>query len=348
MAQRNGKGTRVTIDTQKKVYTCKDQLKRAHLLRVLVPFRQNVKRKRSSCLRQVKDTPKPTKPAPTLKGGKTVTVKALPPTSPSKPSARGVTAKLATPVKTPPARPTTPATARIQPPEESRGPDTSTLETTDVNNATSKAESSQSANADARGLLHAEEGPPTDQIEPSADAVAATEAAAAAEEAERMRKLNGAGMVKLIYESYDELFPIEDGSTTQANIDDVYCLSFVMPNCLVRLSKHPNPERFQREEAGIFDSLVREDPRGTYHDLVKDETYFVVVEQEADQLRRDQEATKALWDGELQMQKKADKDDGRGFESCSCIYGNPCVDEYGCLDWHSRFAVATKNGWKGF
>lgn len=42
-------------------------------------------------------------------------------------------------------------------------------------------------------------------------------------------------------------------------------------------------------------------------------------------------------------------DDGRnGLESCSCIYGNPCVDEYGCKDWHSRYAVAKANGWKGF
>jgi hypothetical protein len=42
------------------------------------------------------------------------------------------------------------------------------------------------------------------------------------------------------------------------------------------------------------------------------------------------------------------KDDGRVLESCSCVYGNPCVDEYGCKDWDNRYAVATKNGWKGF
>ncbi|KAF4039096.1 hypothetical protein GN244_ATG08696 [Phytophthora infestans] len=189
---------------------------------------------------------------------------------------------------------------------------------------------------------------PAPVVEPSPDAIAVAEAAAAAEETQRLRKLNGNGMVKLIYDSYDELFPIEDGSTTQANIDEIYCLSFVMPNCFVRLSRHPNPERFHREESGIFDSLVCEDPRGTYHNLEKDQAYYVVVEQEADRLRRDQEATKALWDGDLQKQKKAGKYDGRGFESCSCVYGNPCVDEYGCRDWHSRFAVATKNGWKGF
>ena len=43
-----------------------------------------------------------------------------------------------------------------------------------------------------------------------------------------------------------------------------------------------------------------------------------------------------------------ERDDGRGFESCSCIYGNPCVDEYSCRDWDNRMAVAMKNGWKGF
>ena len=35
-------------------------------------------------------------------------------------------------------------------------------------------------------------------------------------------------------------------------------------------------------------------------------------------------------------------------ESCSCLYGNPCVDEYSCRDWTNRFAVAKANGWKGF
>jgi hypothetical protein len=35
-----------------------------------------------------------------------------------------------------------------------------------------------------------------------------------------------------------------------------------------------------------------------------------------------------------------------GGETCSCLYGNPCVDQYICLDWGNRFEVATKNGWK--
>ncbi|GAB9465845.1 hypothetical protein Gpo141_00003235 [Globisporangium polare] len=154
-------------------------------------------------------------------------------------------------------------------------------------------------------------------------------------------------MAKLIYEQYDEEFPIVDGSTTQASVDEVYCLSFVMPACLVHLSRHPNVERFTRENNGIFDSLVAEEPRGVYQGLERDTTYYVVVEQEVDQLRRDQEATRARWDPESK-QLKQQNDDGRGFETCSCIYGNPCVDEYGCKDWHARLAVATANGWKGF
>jgi hypothetical protein len=34
-------------------------------------------------------------------------------------------------------------------------------------------------------------------------------------------------------------------------------------------------------------------------------------------------------------------------ESCSCIEGNPCVNELCCRDWYRRFEIAAKNGWKG-
>jgi len=36
----------------------------------------------------------------------------------------------------------------------------------------------------------------------------------------------------------------------------------------------------------------------------------------------------------------------RSKETCSCLYGNPCVDQYVCLDWNNRFEVAKKNGMK--
>ncbi|KAG7393345.1 hypothetical protein PHYPSEUDO_009549 [Phytophthora pseudosyringae] len=331
MAQKSGssKTARMSVvDTQKKEKREKEDFKLPALAS-------------PSPSKRAKDVPVATKLAPAPKGVSKA-VKSPPPKSLSKLSTRGTPTKLSAPSKPPPV-------VKLAPPQlvdgqatESSGPDASAVPIIDVRSGTQTVESSQLVSAEIEDLSISAD------VESSPEAIAATEATAVAEEAERLQTLQSNGMVMLVYESYDELFPIENGSTTQANIDEVYCLSFVMPNCLVRLSRHPNPERFQREESGIFDSLVREDPRGTYHDLEQDQTYYVVVEQETDQLRRDQEATKTLWNKELQKQKKEDKDDGRAFESCSCIYGNPCVDEYGCRDWHSRFAVATKNGWKGF
>mmetsp|Transcript_25620 Transcript_25620/g.78816 ORF Transcript_25620/g.78816 Transcript_25620/m.78816 type:complete len:90 (+) Transcript_25620:268-537(+) len=35
-------------------------------------------------------------------------------------------------------------------------------------------------------------------------------------------------------------------------------------------------------------------------------------------------------------------------EGCSCLFGNPCMDSEVCEDWHNRFEVAKRNGWKGF
>jgi hypothetical protein len=160
------------------------------------------------------------------------------------------------------------------------------------------------------------------------------------------------GKVTLIYEQYNEQFDIVNGSTTHENIDEVYCLSFVMPGCLIHLSKHAPGVKRQLEIEEKFDDLFfKEDPRGTYHGLEVDHTYYVFVEQEAEQLARDQAITKQrlqTHESGGNAGKKLEKDDGRVLESCSCIYGNPCVDEYGCKDWTNRFAVASKNGWKGF
>ena len=41
-------------------------------------------------------------------------------------------------------------------------------------------------------------------------------------------------------------------------------------------------------------------------------------------------------------------DVGARGEGCSCLYGNPCQDQYVCKNWANRFEVAKKNGWKGF
>jgi hypothetical protein len=168
---------------------------------------------------------------------------------------------------------------------------------------------------------------------------------------------NQTGNVVLIYEQYNEEFPITNGSMTAASIDDVYCFSYVMPNCSVRLSSFSPAEKrnLESQQAALrSESLyIKEEPRGTYHGLTTGSVYYCYVEQEAEQLRRDQEEMKlraASMEGAVSnnVADKLIKDDGRVLESCSCLYGNPCVDEYGCRDWGNRAAIAKQNGWKGF
>jgi hypothetical protein len=193
------------------------------------------------------------------------------------------------------------------------------------------------------------------------------EAARVAAEKERLRKEEEArlayeewkrvsnGTVKLLYEQYDEEFAIVDGSTTQDNIDDVYCLSFVMPECSVHLSEL-SPQEIREKDAECLrmeDFFVKEEPKGTYLHMKKDTNYYIYVVQQEEQLKRDQERMRLI---ASQMENENSnsggdnivRDDGRGFEQCSCIYGNPCLDEYGCKDWDNRYAISTKNGWKGF
>ncbi|CAN0174000.1 unnamed protein product [Ectocarpus sp. 12 AP-2014] len=164
----------------------------------------------------------------------------------------------------------------------------------------------------------------------------------------------GDGEVALMYEMYDEKFPIKDGCISAAEIDETYCLSFVMPNCTLHLGPLGPADRYARENEGKLVPYLEENPSGIFHGLEDGEVYWVYVSRDEEEEKQDRERMKQVVqgmkqglpeDGELVNRK----DDGRnGLESCSCVYGNPCVDEYGCKDWHSRYAVAKANGWKGF
>lgn len=219
--------------------------------------------------------------------------------------------------------------------------------TTSVSESTTAAAAVAVVSTDATALALAAEQEKKEREE--ADRLQKLKEAEQAAEAEIARKkLMGNGMVTLVYQLYNEQFPIVDGSTTHANIDDVYCLSHVMPNCKIHLSKLTPKEKAASEENNCFDVMIDECPIGTYLDLEKDQTYYVYIEEENDpnQAIRDAERMKKI--AEKANAEVIDKGDGRGMEGCSCIYGNPCLDEYGCRDWGNRFAIATANGWKGF
>ncbi|CAM9149010.1 unnamed protein product, partial [Hapterophycus canaliculatus] len=164
----------------------------------------------------------------------------------------------------------------------------------------------------------------------------------------------GDGEVTLMYEMYDEKFAIKGGCLSSVDIDETYCLSFVMPNCMLHLGPLSPSDRYAQENDGTPVPYVKEEPPGTFHGLVDGGVYWVYVSRDDEEEKQDRERMKQARNGMKRDLPEGEagvgiKDDGRnGLESCSCVYGNPCVDEYGCKNWHSRYAVAKANGWKGF
>jgi hypothetical protein len=102
------------------------------------------------------------------------------------------------------------------------------------------------------------------------------------------------GNVTFVYENYHESFPIINGSTTDKNIDEIYCLSFVMPGVLIHVSIHDPNEKRELEAKGSIDVFCPEKPLGTYQDLEANTIYYVYVEQQREQLARDIERMKRV------------------------------------------------------
>ena len=118
-------------------------------------------------------------------------------------------------------------------------------------------------------------------------------------------------------------------------------LSDISPKERTDLENGPNPD----ETVPPYNSSLS----GIFTNMESNKVYYCVVVQDEEQFKKDQSKFKRV--AQSMMMEESTKyiaDDGRGFETCSCIYGNPCVDEYGCRDWYNRYAIAKNNGWKGF
>jgi hypothetical protein len=154
------------------------------------------------------------------------------------------------------------------------------------------------------------------------------------------------GEVTINYQMYNELFPVSGNDLTASRIDEDYGLSDVMPGCRIMLSQIDSKARtlYCNAHKGVEAPWVREDPVGTFRELLAGETYFCIVIENPAQYARDMEALAARLktEGVVVFPKE------QRMEGCSCLYGNPCLDQYICKDWDSRFAVAKQNGWKGF
>lgn len=153
------------------------------------------------------------------------------------------------------------------------------------------------------------------------------------------------GNVIINYQMYNELFPIVNNTLTSERINEDYGLYDVMPGCQIKLSQIDSKARtlYSNNHNGIEAPWIKEDPIGTFIELLADETYYCIVIENPEQYARDMEqlTNRLLLEGNNILEEKR-------AEGCSCLYGNPCVDQYICKDWDNRFAVSKKNGWKGF
>ena len=172
------------------------------------------------------------------------------------------------------------------------------------------------------------------------------------EEEELKAKLNG--KIRVIYEMYDEEFYIKNGQLSSEEIDEEFAISFAMPGSHMYLSDISPKERTELENGPNPDETVppyySSSSGNIFTNMETNEVYYCIVIQDKEQFLKDQSKFQRVAKNMMTEEKSLSlkNDDGRGFETCSCIYGNPCVDEYGCRDWYNRYAIAKKNGWKGF
>mmetsp|Transcript_90 Transcript_90/g.322 ORF Transcript_90/g.322 Transcript_90/m.322 type:complete len:307 (-) Transcript_90:113-1033(-) len=141
------------------------------------------------------------------------------------------------------------------------------------------------------------------------------------------------GEVTIKYSMYAEKFPIQGHTLTAAAIDEVYCLSDVMPGCFIHLAA----QEFSYNEEHEY---LKEMPTGTFVGLMAGETYWCYVQQDPEQEKRDQERMRAAFVGVA----AGLGDRGSEGESCSCAWGAPCTNPMICKDWDNRFANAIKAG----
>ena len=150
----------------------------------------------------------------------------------------------------------------------------------------------------------------------------------------------------LLYELYHETFEITNGTITEAAINDTYGLSEVMPNCRLRISTWSPTEIREQAIIAVADNnsshsastaviYLPEMPEGTYCNLQNDHSYYVYVNEDKEQLEKEQGERDRINQQKLADNKhehKIERDDGRGFDSCTCIYGTPCVVRTCCTD----------------
>jgi hypothetical protein len=153
------------------------------------------------------------------------------------------------------------------------------------------------------------------------------------------------GEVVILYEMYQEKFPIVSGTISSDTINELYGLTEIMPNCTLLLSQYSPSE--VREMIISSSSTLSTLPLGSlgypdwylpyepdtkiHRGLADNQKYYCYVREKREEgegnkqgEREEQEARDRKHKREEEAQEIQRADDGRGFDSCTCIYGAPC------------------------
>eukprot|EP00930_Biecheleria_cincta_P048448 TRINITY_DN33758_c0_g1_i1.p2 TRINITY_DN33758_c0_g1~~TRINITY_DN33758_c0_g1_i1.p2 ORF type:complete len:183 (-),score=67.90 TRINITY_DN33758_c0_g1_i1:267-815(-) len=149
-----------------------------------------------------------------------------------------------------PAKAAAPAKAAPSPEQVKKAEDETKRAEEEKARASAEAEAKASAQAEAEAKAAEEEKKQRE---------------AAEQELQRLAALAN-GEVTIRYSMYDEKFKIENHTLKAETIDELYCLSDVMPGCFIHLAE----KEFAYGEEQVF---VREDPPGTFKGLMTGETY---------------------------------------------------------------------------
>jgi hypothetical protein len=154
--------------------------------------------------------------------------------------------------------------------------------------------------------------------------------------------------VTIRYNHYKPSFEIVGGRLGAAAVDAELFLSHVFKQCTLELHSGGSAAGpVIPTEGGPAIATC------TFVGLVPGETYWVGVVENAEEAAasaaREEAAYAAREAAKAAAAAKQPATGGseRRGEGCSCIWGNPCVDEYVCKDWANRFAVAAANGCRG-
>jgi hypothetical protein len=143
----------------------------------------------------------------------------------------------------------------------------------------------------------------------------------------------GNGEIHVKYNHYNKPFIIKGGELPLSVVDEEYSLTYAFPKCKLHMCLW-GPNDFSYEEKGFAERpLLAEGAGGVVQGLEVGTQYYIIVEEDAEEIIKYE--ARAAEAAVINAAKRAAAEEkaknpalnkSRG-EGCSCLYGNPCMDQ---------------------